>query len=72
MADLALLRRFSDQGLPVRLANVDEFKGSQALAAAGLIKLTLPAVKAGRGTFGQQQAPLVVAITPAGKRALAA
>lgn len=71
MTDLELLRRFATQGLPVRLAQMDEFKGAQALAAAGLIKLTLPAVKAGRGTIGHQQAPLVVAITPAGKRALA-
>ena len=72
MADLELLRRFAEQGMPVRLAAADEFKGAQALAAMGYIKLAIPPMKRGRDTYGQQDPALVLAITPAGKRAMAA
>jgi hypothetical protein len=70
MADLELLARFAAQKMPVRPADADEFKGAQALAAKGYIKLAIPPVQKGRDTYGQQAPALILAITPAGKRAL--
>lgn len=71
MADLELLRRFTSQKMPVRLLAAEEFKGAQALAALGYIKLAMPPMSKGKATYGQQEAALVLAITPAGKRAVA-
>ena len=71
MADLELLRKFTSQKMPVRLTAAEEFKGAQALAALGYIKLAMPPVNSGRGAYGKQDAALVLAITPTGKRAVA-
>lgn len=71
MTDLELLRRFVAQGMPVRLVTAEDFKGAQALAAMGYIKLAIPPMKKGKDTYGQQDPALVLAITPTGKRAIA-
>ena len=71
MTDLELLRRFVAQGMPVRLVTAEDFKGAQALAAMGYVKMAMPPMKKGKETYGKQAPALVVAITTAGKRAIA-
>ena len=72
MASLELLRKFSSTKLPIRLVEAEEFNGARELAAKGYIKLAIPPVQKGKHTYGQQDPALVLAITPAGKLALAA
>lgn len=72
MSDLELLRRFASARMPVRLVTAEDFKGAQALKALGYIKIGMPPVKKGRDTYGQQDPALVLAITPAGRRAISA
>jgi hypothetical protein len=72
MASLELLRKFASAKLPVRLVAADEFNGARELAALGYIKLSAPPMKKGRGSYGQPEATLVLAITQSGKRAISA
>ena len=71
MVDMELLGRFAASKMPVRLVTAEDFQGAQALASSGLIKLAIPPIKKGRDTYGQQDPALVLAITPAGKKAMA-
>jgi hypothetical protein len=70
MDSIELLHKFASTKLPIRLIAADEFNGAKELAAKGYIKLAIPPMKKGRDTYGQQDAALVLAITPLGKRAL--
>ncbi len=70
MNELDLLRRISDSKLPFRLLTADDFNGAKALAASGYVKLSLPVLQNGKAAYGKQEAALVSAVTPAGKRAL--
>ena len=72
MANLELLRKFASATLPVRLITSEDFNGAKELAAMGYIKLAIPPMKKGKDTYGQQDPALVLAITPPGKRAIAA
>ncbi len=72
MTNLDLLRSFASAKLPVRLTAAEAFNGAKELAALGYIKIAIPPVKRGRETYGQQDPALVLAITPSGKRAIAA
>lgn len=70
MADLGLLRRFASTKMPVRLTDAEEFNSAKELASLGFIKLSIPPVQKGRGGYGQQNAALVTAISPLGRRAI--
>ena len=71
MKEHELLRRFAAAKLPYRLVTAEDFSGAQALQASGYIKLAMPPVRSAKGTYGKQDAALVLAITTAGRRALA-
>jgi len=70
LKELDLLRRISVSKLPFRLLTADDFTAAKALMASGYVKVSLPVLRNGKGTYGKQEDALVSAITPAGKRAL--
>ena len=70
MSELDLLRRIASAKLPFRLVTPDDFSAAKALMASGYVKVSLPAMRVSRGTYGKQDDALVSAITPAGRRAL--
>ncbi len=72
MNELELLRRIASAKLPFRLLTPDEFSAAKALMASGYVKVSLPVMTGGKHTYGKQEDALVSAITPAGRRALAA
>jgi hypothetical protein len=72
MSDLELLRRFASARMPVRLVTAEDFKGAQALQALGYVRIGMPPVHKGRGSYGQKDPAQVLAITPAGRRAISA
>jgi hypothetical protein len=72
LEELALLRRIASAKLPYRLQTADDFNGAKSLMASGYVKVSLPVVRNAKSAYGKQEDALVSAITPAGRRALAA
>jgi hypothetical protein len=68
--ELALLRRIASAKLPFRLQTSDDFNAAKSLMASGYVKVSLPLMRNGRGTYGKQDDAHVSAITSAGRRAL--
>jgi hypothetical protein len=72
LQELDLLRRIAATKLPFRLQSTEDFTAAKALMASGYVKVALPVQRNGKLTYGKQDDAHVSAITPAGRRALAA
>ncbi len=72
MNDLDLLRRIAAAKLPFRLLTPEDFGAAESLRACGYVKVSLPVMRNSKSAYGKQEDALVSAITPAGRRALAA
>lgn len=72
MRELDLLQRIATSKLPFRLLTADDFSDAKLLMSSGYVKVSLPKMQNARGSFGKPEDAVVSAITPAGRRALAA
>jgi len=67
---LALLRRLSSAKLPLHLDTTDQLQEVIELKQLGWIRAAIPSPNKGRDTYGLQDPPMVLAITPAGHAVL--
>ena len=70
LKEIEFLRRIASGKLPFRLLTPEDFSAAETLKASGYVKVSLPLMRTSKSAYGKQEDALVLAITPAGRRAL--